>query len=107
MGINGSDSAIECSDVVVMTDDLSTVVDSITIAKATRRIAIENITFCLIIKFIIMVLGAIDLAPMYLAIFADVGVSILAILNAIRMFTIKLGKDRKTNKKLSKSKNTK
>ncbi len=107
MGINGSDSAIECSDVVVMTDDLSTVVDSITIAKATRRIAIENITFCLIIKFIIMVLGAIDLAPMYLAIFADVGVSILAILNAIRMFTIKLGKDRNTNKKLSKSKNTK
>ncbi len=100
MGINGSDSAIEYSDIVVMTDDLNSVVDSVKIAKSTRRIATENIVFCLIIKFIIMVLGAIDLAPMYLAIFADVGVSILAILNAIRIFTIKLGKNRKNETKI-------
>lgn len=94
MGLNGSDSAIEYSDVVVMTDDLNSVVNSIKIAKATRRIAIQNIVFCLVVKLAIMVLGVLNLAPMYLAIFADVGVSVIAILNAIRIFLFKF----KTNK---------
>lgn len=89
MGLKGSDSAIEHADVVIMNDDLNSICDSIKIAKGTRKIAIQNIVFCLIVKFVIMILGAIGLAPMYLAIFADVGVSILAILNSIRIFTIK------------------
>lgn len=92
MGIKGSDSAIEQADVVIMNDNLNSVCDSIKIAKTTRNIAIQNIVFSLVIKFAIMVLGVFGLAPMYLAIFADVGVSILAILNAIRIFAIKIKK---------------
>lgn len=103
MGLNGSDSAIEFADVVIMTDNLNSVNDSIKIAKITRKIATENIVFCLIIKLAIMVLGVLNLAPMYLAIFADVGVSILAILNAIRIFLIKFN----TNKSIKKSNNLK
>lgn len=98
MGLNGSDSAIEFADVVVMTDDLNSVVDSIKIAKATRKIAIQNIVFCLVIKLAIMVLGILNLAPMYLAIFADVGVSMLAILNAIRIFLVKFNKNKSKGK---------
>ena len=95
MGIKGSDTAIEASDVVLINDDLSSVISSIKIAKQTRKISIQNIVFCLIIKFAIMVLGVFNLAPMYLAIFADVGVSMLAILNAIRIFLIKFNKNNK------------
>ena len=95
MGIKGSDTAIEASDVVLINDDLSSVISSIKIAKQTRKISIQNIIFCLIIKFAIMVLGVFNLAPMYLAIFADVGVSMLAILNAIRIFLIKFNKNNK------------
>ena len=95
MGLNGSDSAIEFADVVVMTDDLNSVTDSIKIAKATRKIATQNIVFCLVIKLAIMVLGVLNLAPMYLAIFADVGVSMLAILNAIRIFLFKFNSNKK------------
>ncbi len=98
MGLNGSDSAIEFADVVVMTDDLNSVVDSVKIAKATRKIAIQNIVFCLVIKLAIMVLGVLNLAPMYLAIFADVGVSMLAILNAIRIFLVKFNKNKSKGK---------
>lgn len=98
MGLNGSDSAIEFADVVVMTDDLNSVVDSVEIAKATRKIAIQNIVFCLVIKLAIMVLGVLNLAPMYLAIFADVGVSMLAILNAIRIFLVKFNKNKSKGK---------
>lgn len=94
MGINGSDTAIEASDVVLINDDLSAVASSIKIAKQTRKISIQNIVFCLLVKLAIMVLGVLNLAPMYLAIFADVGVSVIAILNAIRIFFIKF----KTNK---------
>jgi Cd2+/Zn2+-exporting ATPase len=90
MGIKGSDSAVEQSDVVIMNDNLSAVCDSIKIAKKTKSIAIQNIVFSLGIKLAIMLLGAFGLANMYLAIFADVGVSIIAILNAIRIFTTKL-----------------
>lgn len=92
MGLNGSDSAIDCSDVVIMTDNLKTVNDSIKIARATRRLAIENIVFSLAIKFAIMILTIFGFRNMYLAVFADVGVSIIAILNAIRIFTVKLSK---------------
>ena len=98
MGLNGSDSAIEFADVVVMTDDLNSVVDSVKIAKATRKIAIQNIVFCVVIKLAIMVLVVLNLAPMYLAIFADVGVSMLAILNAIRIFLVKFNKNKSKGK---------
>ncbi len=92
MGLKGSDSAIESADVVIMNDDLNSITDSIIIAKKTRRISVQNIVFCLLVKLAIMILGAFGFAPMYLAIFADVGVSILAILNALRMFIFKRNK---------------
>ncbi len=95
MGLNGSDSAIEFADVVVMTDDLNSVNDSIKIAKTTQRIATQNIIFCLVVKLAIMILGILNLAPMYLAIFADVGVSVLAILNAIKIFLFKFNKNKR------------
>ncbi len=90
MGLKGSDSAIEQADIVILNDDLNSINNSFKIAKSTRSIATQNIVFSLIIKIAIMILGVVNLAPMYLAIFADVGVSILAILNAIRIFKLKL-----------------
>ena len=99
MGLNGSDSAIEYSDVVILSDNLNEVTTSIKIAKQTRKISIQNIVFCLAVKLAIMVLGIFNLAPMYLAIFADVGVSVLAILNAVRIFTIKFNKQNKKHLK--------
>ena len=104
MGIKGSDSAIEYSDVVIMTDDINSINDSITIAQKTRKIATENIVFCLVIKLAIMILGIFNLAPMYLAIFADVGVSVLAILNAVRIFATKFNKTKTVKAKHKKKK---
>lgn len=98
MGINGSDSAIECADVVIMNDNLKSVGNSLKIAKKTRNLAIENIVFCLAIKIAIMILGVLGFAPMYLAIFADVGVSMIAILNSTRIFTLKFN-NKKSKKK--------
>jgi len=92
MGLNGSDSAIECSDVVIMTDNIASVNHSIKIAKTTRRLVIENIVFSLGVKLAIMILNILGISNMYLAVFADVGVSIIAILNAVRIFMLKLKK---------------
>lgn len=85
MGGLGSDVAIESADIVVLNDDLSHVIDAIKIAKKTRKIVLQNIIFVLLVKLIVLFLGTFGFASMWLAIFADVGVSILAILNAMRI----------------------
>ncbi len=84
MGGLGSDAAIEAADVVIMNDDLMLINDAIKGAKKTRRIVMQNIIFSLLVKAFILVLSAIGQANMGLAIFADVGVMLLAVFNAIR-----------------------
>ena len=84
MGGVGSDSAIEASGVVIMTDDISKIPQSIAIARKTMKIAKQNIAFALTVKVLAMVLGALGLAGMEMAIFADVGVALLAVLNSMR-----------------------
>jgi Cd2+/Zn2+-exporting ATPase len=84
MGKMGQDSAIEASDVVIMSDNLDRLPTAVRIARRTVRIAKENIVFALGVKGIILILGALGFANMWLAVFADVGVSALAILNSIR-----------------------
>ena len=85
MGGLGSDAAIEAADVVIMTDEPSKIVSAIKIAKRTVRIAKQNIFFALSVKAVVLLLGALGLANMWAAVFADVGVSVIAILNAIRV----------------------
>ena len=85
MGGLGSDAAIEAADVVIMTDEPSKIVSAINIAKRTVRIAKQNIFFALSVKAVVLLLGALGLANMWAAVFADVGVSVIAILNAIRV----------------------
>ncbi len=89
MGSLGSDSAISASDVVLVSDNLEKLPLSIKIARKTLRIAKENIVFALGVKFLIMALGAIGLANMWLAVFADVGVAVIAILNSMRALKLK------------------
>lgn len=89
MGALGSDAAIEAADVVLMDDDPMKIVKAIRIAKKCMRIVYENIYFAIGIKVICLILGAIGIANMWVAIFADVGVMILAVLNAIRTLFVK------------------
>ena len=89
MGGLGSDAAIEASDVVLMTDEPSKLVDAIKVAKRTKRIVTQNIVFALGIKFLFLVLGAFGIAGMWEAVFGDVGVMILAVLNSMRMLKTK------------------
>lgn len=89
MGGLGSDAAIEAADIVIMTDEPSKLATAIKISKKTLRIVKQNITLALIVKGVVLVMGAIGMASMWAAIFADVGVAILAILNAIRMLNAK------------------
>ncbi len=84
MGNMGQDSAIEASDVVIMTDNLDRLPDAIKIARKTVRIARENIVFAIGIKTLILLLGMFGFANMWLAVFADVGVAVLAVLNSMR-----------------------
>lgn len=84
MGALGSDAAIEAADIVIMDDDISKVPQTVEIGKKTMRIVKQNITFALGVKFAIMFLGIIGIANMWMAVFADVGVSVIAILNALR-----------------------
>ncbi|MCL2078640.1 MAG: cadmium-translocating P-type ATPase [Oscillospiraceae bacterium] len=88
MGGVGSDAAIEAADVVLMTDEPSKVAIAIKIAKKTKRIVLQNIVFALGVKAIILVLGAMGIANMWAAVFADVGVTLIAILNAIRAMRV-------------------
>lgn len=84
MGGIGSDVAIEVSDVVLMKDDVSSISDAINIAKKTNKILWQNIVFSLIIKAIVLVLGALGMANIWEGVFADVGVTLLAVLNSMR-----------------------
>lgn len=85
MGGLGSDSAIEAADIVIMTDEPSKINTAIKISKKTLRIAKENIYFAIIIKILVLLLSALGVATMWMAVFADVGVSIIAILNSMRV----------------------
>ena len=84
MGALGSDAAIEAADVVLMDDDPMKIVTAIRIARKCMRIVYENIYFAIGIKLVCLALGALGVANMWVAIFADVGVMVLAVLNAIR-----------------------
>jgi Cd2+/Zn2+-exporting ATPase len=84
MGGLGSDAAIEAADVVIMTDEPSKLATVMAISKKTMRIVRQNIVFALAVKGIVLLLGALGFATMWAAVFADVGVSVLAILNAMR-----------------------
>ena len=84
MGGIGSDAALEAADVVIMTDEPSKIIDAVKIARGTILIAQENIVFAIGVKLLVLVLGALGLASIWAAVFADVGVSVIAILNAAR-----------------------
>lgn len=89
MGAMGSDAAIEAADIVFMDDKLSRLADGIGISRKTMRIVYQNIVFALGVKLLVLVLAALGIANMWEAIFADVGVSVIAILNAMRALKVK------------------
>lgn len=89
MGGLGSDAAIEAADIVIMTDEPSKISKAIKISKKTMRIVKENIVFALAVKFIVLLLTVIGVSTMWEAVFADVGVSVIAILNSLRMLHVK------------------
>ena len=84
MGALGSDAAIEASDIVLMDDNLDNIADAILLARRTKRIVIENIVFALGVKALVLILGALGLVGLNAAVFADVGVAVIAILNSMR-----------------------
>ena len=88
MGALGSDAAIEAADVVLMDDKPSKLAKAIEISKKTMRIVHQNIVFALLVKAIVLVFSAIGLAGMWLAVFADVGVMVIAVLNAMRSLKV-------------------
>ena len=88
MGGLGSDAAIEAADVVLMTDEPSKIVDAISLSKKTMRIVKQNIIFAISVKVLVLILSAFGLSTMWEAVFADVGVSIIAILNALRVLKV-------------------
>ena len=87
MGGVGSDSAVEASDMVLMHDNLTGLVSARKISKKTLKLAYENIVFILLVKAVVLILGALGIASMWLAVFADVGVAVLATLNSMRALT--------------------
>ena len=89
MGGLGSDAAIEAADVVLMDDQPSKIAVAIGIARKTVGIVHQNIVFALAVKAVVLVMGALGKAPMWLAVFADVGVAFIAILNAMRCLNVK------------------
>ena len=89
MGALGSDAAIEAADIVLMDDDPRKVAKAVRIARKCLRIVYENIVFAIGVKLLCLVLGALGIANMWVAIFADVGVMVLAVLNAIRALNVK------------------
>ena len=86
---SGADAAIEAADVVFMNSSVEAIPQSIAIAKKTGSIAIQNVVFALLIKAIVMILGFLGLANMWLAVFADTGVAMLCVLNSIRAMHVK------------------
>ena len=89
MGGLGADSAIEAADIVIMTDEPSKIVKAIKLSKKTMRIVKENIVFAIFIKVVVLILAAFGVSTMWEAVFADVGVSIIAIINALRILRVK------------------
>ncbi len=88
MGAMGSDAAIEAADIVLMDDKLSKIAVAIKIAKKTLRIVRQNIVFALAVKALVLLLGALGVANMWGAVFADVGVAVIAILNSMRTLRV-------------------
>ena len=84
MGSMGSDAAIEAADVVLMDDDVRKIASVVKIARKTLRIVKQNIVFALAVKALVLILGALGMANMWEVVFADVGVSVIAILNSMR-----------------------
>lgn len=97
MGALGSDAAVEVADVVLMKDNPTAVTKAIKIARKTKIIVWENIIFALVVKAIFLLIGALGIATMWEAVFADVGVTFIAILNALRLLKMK-----EENKKINK-----
>ena len=89
MGGVGADAAVEAADVVVLNDDLEKLASAVRISKKTVKNAWQNILFALGVKLAILVLAAFGIASMWLAVFADVGVAVLCICNAMRMLRVK------------------
>ncbi|NCB16408.1 MAG: cadmium-translocating P-type ATPase, partial [Synergistales bacterium] len=89
MGAIGSDAAIEASDIVLMNDDLSSISSAIRIARKTKSILYQNIVFSLLVKFVVLLLTSFGLANMWMGVFADVGVTLIAIINAMRALKVK------------------
>jgi Cd2+/Zn2+-exporting ATPase len=89
MGGLGSDAAIEAADIVIMTDEPSKIATAMKISKKTLKIAHQNIVFAIGIKIIVLILSAFGITTMWAAIFADVGVTIIAVLNAFRALNVK------------------
>lgn len=89
MGALGSDAAIEAADIVLMNDEPSAIADAVRIARKTKQIVTQNIVLVLIVKVIILALGALGLAGMWAAVFGDVGIMIIAVLNSTRILKIK------------------
>ena len=92
MGGIGTDAAIEAADVVIMDDKISKIFDAIGIAKKTIKIAKENIVFAIVVKIIVLILAGLGIAPMWMAVFADVGVTIIDTINATRTLSYKKNK---------------
>ena len=90
MGALGSDSAIEAADIVIMTDEPSKIVTAIKLSKKTMKIVKENIMFAIFVKVLVLLLTALGITSMWWAVFADVGVSIIAIINSLRMLSKKI-----------------
>ena len=88
MGGLGSDAAIEAADIVIMNDEPSKIAEAIKISHKTMRIVKENIVFAITVKMVVLVLSALGIATMWFAVFADVGVSVIAILNALRILKV-------------------
>ena len=89
MGGVGADSAIEAADIVIMTDEPSKIVKAIKLSKRTMRIVKENIVFAIFVKILVLILAAFGISTMWEAVFADVGVSVIAIINALRILKVK------------------
>ena len=89
MGAFGSDAAIEAADIVIMTDEPSKIVEGIKISRKTMKIVKQNIIFAIAIKLTVLILSALGISTMWEAVFADVGVTIIAVLNALRILKLK------------------
>lgn len=89
MGITGSDAAIEASNIVLMTDNLDKITEAIKISKKTKRIVTFNIVFALLVKFLCLLLGVLGISKIWFAVVADVGVTLLLVLNSLRLIIVK------------------